>query len=123
MSAGSYDAASGRLWRWTSDRSVLRLHGAPQDVRITLRGESPLRYFDAPPTVRLIAADHTVAEERLADDFEWTAVVPAHLVAKGGGTITVALDRAYLPGAAEGTSDARRLGLRLFEVRVHPVSP
>lgn len=118
-----YEAASGRLWRWSSDRSVLRFHGPPQDVRVTLRGESPLRYFDMPPTVKLIAGDHTVAERRLADDFEWTATVPAHLLAQSGGSITLALDRAYLPGAAEGTTDARRLGLRLFEVRVHPVSP
>jgi hypothetical protein len=118
-----YDPASGRLWRWTSEQSVLRLHGPPQDVRITIRGESPLRYFDTPPTVRLIAADHTVAERQLTGDFEWTATVPARLVAKGGGAIAIALDRAYLPGAAEGTTDARRLGLRLFEVRVNPVSP
>ena len=37
-----YDTTTGRLWRWSSDRSVLRVHGKPQDVRLTLRGESPL---------------------------------------------------------------------------------
>jgi hypothetical protein len=118
-----YDDATGRLWRWSSDRSVVRVHGMPQDVRLTLRGESPLRYFDSPPVVSVLAAGHTVAQFRPADDFEWSATVSADAVAAAGGAITLRLDRAYLPGVAEGTTDERRLGLRLFDIRVHPVSP
>jgi hypothetical protein len=118
-----YDNATGRLWRWSSDRSVVRLHGTPQDVRLTLRGESPLRYFDSAPVVRVITAGHTVAQFRPTDDFEWSATIPANTVAAGGGAITLTLDRAYLPGVTEGTADQRRLGLRLFDIRVHPVSP
>ena len=118
-----YDNATGRLWRWSSDQSVIRLHGMPQDVRLTLRGESPLRYFDSPPLVSVMAAGHTVAQFRPADDFEWNATIPASIVAAGGGAITVALDRAYLPGVSEGTADQRRLGLRLFDVSLRPVLP
>jgi hypothetical protein len=118
-----YDNATGRLWRWSSDRSVLRLHGKPQDVRLTLRGESPLRYFDSPPVVRVLAAGHTVAEFRPSDAFEWNATIPAEMVANAGGAITLELDRVYLPGVSEGTADERRLGLRLFDIRLHPVSP
>ena len=118
-----YDNASGRLWRWSSDRSVVRVHGKPQDVRLTLRGESPLRYFDSPPVVSVIAAGHTVAQFSPAGDFEWGATIPADTMAAAGGAITLALDRAYLPGVSEGTADTRRLGLRLFDIRVHPVSP
>ena len=118
-----YDNATGRLWRWSSDRSVLRLHGKPQDVRLTLRGESPLRYFDAPPVVRVLAGGHTVAEFRPSDDFEWNVTIPTDMVATGGGAITLEQDRVYLPGVSEGTADERRLGLRLFDIRLHPVSP
>jgi hypothetical protein len=118
-----YDNATGRLWRWSSDRSVVRLHGKPQAVRLTLRGESPLRYFDSAPVVSVIAAGHTVAQFRPADDFEWSATIPSSTVAAAAGAITLALDRAYLPGATEGTADERRLGLRLFDIRLHPVSP
>ena len=118
-----YDNATGRLWRWSSDRSVVRLHGTPQDVRLTLRGESPLRYFDLPPLVSVIAAGRAVAQFRPADDFEWSATIPAETVAAADGVITLALDRAYLPGVSEGTADRRRLGLRLFDIRLHPVSP
>jgi hypothetical protein len=58
-----------------------------------------------------------------ADDFEWSVTISAALMEKADGAITISLDRAYLPGAAEGTSDARRLGLRLFDLQLYPVSP
>ena len=39
------------------------------------------------------------------------------------GALTIEIDRVYLPGKVEGTSDTRRLGLRLFEVDVYPLLP
>jgi len=44
--------------------------------------------------------------------------VPAEVLIQSGGTVTIETDEVYLPGQAEGTADARRLGLRVFEVRV-----
>jgi hypothetical protein len=118
-----FEVVSGRTWRWSSDRSVLRVHGPPRSMRLELRGESPLRYFDAPPRVTVSAAGQVVGQFSPGADFEWGVTIPMPLMAKADGTITLALDRAYLPGAAEGTSDARRLGLRLFDLRLYPVSP
>ena len=40
---------TGLSWRWTSERSVLRHEGPPEAVKLTMRGESPLRYFDPRP--------------------------------------------------------------------------
>ena len=116
-----YDVATGRQWRWTSERSVIRVEGSPGAVAITLRGESPLRYFDAAPTVRVTAGGRTVAQLRPDDDFEWTVTVPAADVQRGEGAIAIETDRVYLPGPAEGTSDERHLGVRLYECRVSPV--
>jgi hypothetical protein len=112
-----YESATGLSWRWTSDRSVIRVAPATA-VRLTLRGESPLKYVDTPPRVRVTAAGRTIAELRPDRDFTWTVSVPADAVAAAGGAIAIETDTVYLPGAAEGTADARRLGLRLFEVRV-----
>ena len=53
----------------------------------------------------------------------WTVRVPADAVEAAGGAIAIETDRVYLPGAAEGTADERRLGLRLFEIVVNPASP
>ncbi|MBI4263868.1 MAG: DUF2723 domain-containing protein [Acidobacteria bacterium] len=118
-----YDPPSGRRWRWTSERSVVRIKGPRGGVRLTLRGESPLRYFDAPPTVRVTAAGRVVDFFQPAADFEWSVTGPADDVDRAGGAIAIEVDRVYLPGRAEGTPDERRLGLRLYETRVNPVSP
>jgi hypothetical protein len=90
-------------------------------VVVRLRGESPLKYFDDVPTVRIRAGDRIVGELRPADAFEWSVTVPADAVRDGA--ITIETDRIYLPGEAEGTSDSRKLGLRLFEIDVNPVTP
>lgn len=117
-----YDNATGRRWRWTSDRADLRIV-PPQAVTLTIRGESPLKYVDAPPSVQVIAGGRTIAEFHPADDFEWQVRVPADAVLRSGGVIAIETNRVYLPGAAEGTGDARRLGLRIFDLQVNPLVP
>jgi hypothetical protein len=117
------DVPTGRRWRWTSDRAVLRVKGPTGAVRITLAGESPLRYFDAPPALRVTAAGRVIDELRPDDDFDWTVTVPAADVARAQGIIVIESDQVYLPGVVEGTSDDRRLAFRLWETRVIPVTP
>jgi hypothetical protein len=113
-----YEPATGLRWRWSSDRSVIRVAPASA-VTLTLRGESPLKYVGQPPTVRVTAAGRTVAQLSPTDDFSWTVSVSRETVDAAQGAIAVETDRVYLPGPAEGTTDARRLGLRLFEIRVN----
>jgi hypothetical protein len=117
------DPATGRNWRWTSERSVLRVKGPPQAVALAIQGESPLRYFDTPPTVRVTAGGRVVGEFQPSADFAWSVTVPADDIARAGGAIAIECSPVYLPGAAEGTADERRLGLRLYDIRVTPVSP
>jgi len=117
-----YDNVTGLGWRWTSGRSVLRV-SPPQEVVVSLRGESPLKYFDAAPTVRVSAGGRVVEELHPGADFQWLVTVPADAVRSGGGAIAIETDRIYLPGQAEGTADPRRLGLRIFQVDVNPVTP
>lgn len=112
-----YETATGRRWRWTSERSVIRVAPA-RGVRLTLSGESPLKYVTTVPRVRLVAGQETLGELRPSEDFRWSVEVSAAAVAASGGTIAIETDQVYLPGAAEGTADARRLGLRLFEIEV-----
>jgi hypothetical protein len=117
-----YDNATGVSWRWTSRRSVLRI-SPPQAVVIGLRGESPLKYFQEVPTIVIKAGDRIVGEFRPDADFEWAVKVPADAIRSGDGSIAIETDQIYLPGAAEGTSDLRQLGLRLYEIDVNPVAP
>jgi hypothetical protein len=111
------DPARNLRWRWTSDRAELFVL-ADMGATLHLRGESPLKYFGTPPLVRLVAGDLMLAEFRPDTDFDWSIEIPAGALPEGGGTVTLSLDRAYLPGPAEGTADTRRLGLRIFETRL-----
>ena len=118
-----YVVDTGLSWRWTSERSVLRIKGPPEAVKITMRGESPLRYFVRAPTVKVTAAGATIAQFQPDDDFEWSVTVPADALTRSGGAVAIETDRVYLPAQVEGTSDERHLGLRIFDLRVTPVSP
>ncbi|MBI2185741.1 MAG: hypothetical protein HYU37_01315, partial [Acidobacteria bacterium] len=118
-----YEPATGLRWRWTSERSVVRVKGASGDVGLTMRGESPLRYVDVPPTVRVTAAGRVIAQFKPDRDFEWDVRVPFADVARADGAIAIETDRVYLPGPAEGTADARHLGLRVYDFRAYPSSP
>ena len=114
---------TGLKWRWTSERSVVQIKGPPQPVQLTLRGESPLRYLNTPPTVKVTAGGATIAQFQPKADFDWSVTVPAETLARSGGAVAIETDRVYLPGPAEGTADMRHLGLRIFDLRVTPVSP
>jgi hypothetical protein len=117
-----YEPATGRQWRWTSERSVLRVAPATA-VRLTLRGEWPPSFQDPGPRVRITAAGRVVAEMQVPRAFTWSVSVPADVVAAADGAIAIETDRVYLPGPAEGTEDARHLGLRLFDIEVNTGSP
>ena len=116
-----YDARTGRQWRWSSERSILRVNGAAGALRLSMRGESPLRYLDAPPTVRVSVGGHVIEQFQPSADFDWTMTVPAEDLSRADGAIVIETDPVYLPGPAEGTSDERHLGLRLFETRLDPI--
>jgi hypothetical protein len=118
-----FTAEAGLQWRWTSERSVLRIDGAERGVRLTLRGESPLRYFKQPPTVTITAGGTTIARFTPDADFNWDVMVPADALARSAGEIAIETDRVYLPAKEEGSADDRHLGLRIFDLRVNPVLP
>jgi hypothetical protein len=118
-----YDPISGRQWRWSSERSILRVNGATGDLRLTMRGESPLRYVDVPPAVRIAVGERVIGQFQPTTDFEWAMTVPIDDLLRAAGAIAIETDPVYLPGPSEGTTDERHLGLRVFETRVDPVMP
>jgi hypothetical protein len=88
-------------------------------VRLTLRGESPLRYFKQPPRVRITTGGSTIREYRPDADFNWDITIPADALTRSGGAIAIETDPVYRPGGA----DERQLGLRIFDLHVYPVLP
>jgi hypothetical protein len=115
------DFDAGLNWRWTSERSVVRLLHSPGAVRLKIRGESPLKYLDAAPSVTISVGAQKIAQFRPDADFAWDLMVPEDLLADTESVITIATDRVYVPSAVEGTTDERRLGLRILEWSVTAV--
>ena len=113
-----YSAAFGRPWRWASGRARLLIHDVGADLVVTVRGESPLRYFDGAPRITLEAGGHVLGEAAPADDFTFRARVPAAVLREGGGVVDLATTRTFVPGDAGGSADRRRLGLRVFDLSV-----
>lgn len=112
-----YDPALGRLWHWTADSSDVRIRPA-EDVVLTISGQSPLVYFDTPSVVRLRAGERILSEFRPTSDFSVDVMVPAAALEDSGGIVTVETDQTFVPDERDGNGDRRRLGLRIYDVRV-----
>jgi hypothetical protein len=106
------------VWRWTSDRATLRILGPPSNVRVTFSIESPLRYFATGSRVRISAGDRELAVATMADSKDVTVDVPSAVLASSHGLVTIETDQTFVPAERGGPPDRRRLGLRIFGVRV-----
>ncbi len=118
-----YNPATGVRWRWLSDRAVLRVHASGRPLMLTLSGEPPRVYFWKPSHIKISAGGRIVAEETLSNGFSVQVRVPAELLTGDESTITIETDQTYVP--AEGfrrSPDRRRLGLRVFDCDLRPVS-
>jgi hypothetical protein len=110
------DPDTGRLWHWMTDRAVIVTAGGRADLRLTLAGESPLRYFDRPPTVVVRAGERELSRFSPAADFFQTIDVPASALSAANGQITLETTLVYTPAERGESGDLRRLGLRIFQV-------
>lgn len=106
------------VWRWTSERATLRIAGPSVPVRVTLSVESPVRYFGAPATVRVRAGDREIAVLPVTSSQDLAFDVPADALAAAGGLLTIETDKTFVPAERDGSADYRRLGLRVFGIRV-----
>ena len=113
-----YNPSTARAWRWTTERATLWVRPVGRDVTLVLEGESPLRYFDAPPVVTVTAAARQLARFSPSSDFRQTVVLPVDALAAADGRVVVESDRSFVPGERDGTGDKRRLALRIYSYSV-----
>ncbi len=111
-----YNPHTGRSWRWMSERATLALRGGAGDVTLRIAGESPLRYFPKPSRLWVDAAGQTVAFVQPSSDFTIDVRIPAALLVKGDGRVTLTADQAFVPADRDATADRRRLSLRIYSV-------
>jgi hypothetical protein len=110
-----YSPSLGRAWRWASERSVLWVRPIGRAVTLRIAGESPLRYYDAAPTVRLLIGDRQVATFQPSSDFDQSISLPPDLLAAADGRLVLDCSRSFVPGRG---GDQRHLSLRIYRVAV-----
>jgi hypothetical protein len=112
-----FDPALG-MWRWTSERSILRVVDAATPVTITIRAERPRRYFDDDPVVRMTAGDRLLGETRFDNTELWSVTVPLDALQGSNGRVTIETNLTFVPAERGEAPDRRRLGLRVFDVHI-----
>jgi len=112
------DPKTGRLWRWTSDRSALEIRGPNADLVLTLSGESPLKSFDHAPEVVVKAGDRALGRFRPSADFSEQIDLPASAFSASAGRLTIETNLTFVPAERGSSPDRRRLGLRVYQVAI-----
>ena len=112
-----YNPRTARLWRWMSEAAALQVHHGGGPVTIEIRGESPRRYYDAAPLLRVKAGERTLGELRPDRDFLMQVTADAATLDASGGRVQLESSAFFVPGDREGTADRRHLALRIYSVR------
>jgi hypothetical protein len=111
-----YEPSTGKLWRWMSERAVLRVQPAGRDLTLAISGESTRRYFPRGSRITVSAADRQLAVIDAETDFAAHVQVPATALAASGGRVVLASDQAFVPGDRTGSPDRRHLAVRIYSV-------
>jgi hypothetical protein len=113
-----YNPTTSRSWRWMSERCVAWVRPVGRDVTLILTGESPLRYFDSAPTVRVSVGSQEIARFSPASDFTERVRLPSTLLAAQQGRVSIESDKWFTPFDRGESADKRHLAVRFYGVRV-----
>src|SRR4029077_7121452 len=107
-----YNPATGRIWRWTSNRAALLIRTDQQALVLTIEGEVEAA---SKSHVTLRVDDKIVAAYDIGQTFSLRQTIPKELVVAGEHTITIDTDQAYVPAERSSRSrDRRLLGLKIY---------
>jgi hypothetical protein len=113
-----YNPRTALAWRWMSEQARLWIRPIGRDVLLTITGESPLRYFDRPPVVRVSAAGTPLAQFSPSSDFSERISIPATALSTSGGIVTIESNQWFSPADRGESPDKRHLALRVYSVTV-----
>jgi hypothetical protein len=115
-----YDPATGRLWRWTSERAALKVRAEGHALSLRLDGE-----LEAAARSRVVirAGDRIVAEQDVGRTFSIATAIPAGALGGAEGAITIETSQWYVPAERSWRSrDRRHLGLKIYDCQIAPAS-
>ena len=88
-----------------------------RDVRLRLTAESPLKYFDQSPVLRLSLGGDEIARLSPGSDFTWEVTMPAAKLAAADGRVVIESNESFVPGGTSG-GDQRNLAIRVYRLAV-----
>ena len=113
-----YNPTTTLSWHWMSEKARLWVRPVGRDVTLVITGESPRKYFDAAPDVRILAGATEVGRFAPAADFSQQITVPAQALAASEGMVTVESSLWFTPAQRGESADQRHLALRIYSVGV-----
>jgi hypothetical protein len=113
-----YNPTTSLSWRWMSEKARLWVRPVGRDITLVISGESPLKYFEAAPEIRILAGATEVGRFAPAADFSQTITVPAQALAASDGMLTVESSLWFTPAQRGESADQRHLALRVYSVAV-----
>ena len=113
-----YSKELQRRWRWTTGKATAFVNAGGRDCILSIAGESPLKYFDAAPTVVIRAGSQVLAAVSPASDFSFDVKIPAGVLQAADGMVTIETNKTFVPSERSGSADKRTLGLRIFQFDV-----
>jgi hypothetical protein len=116
-----YNPATGRMWRWMSERGVIRVRGEGHALQLTLAGET--ERFARPSQVAVRVGSRAIAHFTIGRQFSIDTMIPAALLGEDESAIAIETDQVAVPAERTWRSrDRRRLGLRVYDYRLRPAS-
>ena len=113
-----YSRMTSQAWRWMSEQARLWVRPIGRDVTLMISGESPLRYFDTAPDVRVSIGTVEVGTFTPSADFIETVRLPHALLASAGGQVTIRSSQHFVPADRGQGPDRRHLALRVYAATV-----
>jgi hypothetical protein len=113
-----YNPATSLEWHWMSEKGRLWVRPAGRDVTLLLGGESPRKYFESAPQVRVLAGETEVGRFTPSADFLQTFTLPAQALEQSQGMVTVESSLWFTPAQRGESADQRHLALRIYSVAV-----
>lgn len=119
-----YNPRTGQVWRWSSERAVLRVRTPRRPLSLHVEGE----YDGAGPAAHLTfrTADRILAEHDVNRLFALDIAVPPDAIdPEGELRLTLESDKWYVPAETRWrpTQDRRRLALRVFHCAIADTTP
>jgi hypothetical protein len=114
-----YNPRTGLLWRWSSERAVIRVRTARQPLTLRMAGE-----IEAASTSTLVLRvnDRKIAEQLVGSTFALEAAVPADMMTSNETALVLETSESYVPAEQGRSGDRRRLGVRVFALDLTPAS-